>query len=125
MIPARGVPYSVTVVIPATQWCLISLENMCMCMHGYALRYIYHVLIFAHYCPHTDISYQYTELRPVEGDSEGEEEATLELTLDYSDNDGDDDTYPPPAKKPTFESVKREEERYGMTSSLFSIRKHV
>ena len=74
---------------------------------------------------HIDISYQYTELRPVEGDSEGEEEATLELTLDYNDNDGDDDTYPPPAKKPAIESAKREEERYGMTSSLFTIRKHV
>ena len=47
-----------------------------------------------------DISYQYTELRPVE-DKEGEEEdeATLELTLEY------DDLNPPPAKKPATEDV--------------------
>lgn len=62
----------------------------------------------------TDISYQYTELRPAEDDSEkDEEEATLELTLDYGDND-DGDTHPPPSKKPATEVVKKEEERYGM-----------
>jgi len=64
----------------------------------------------------TDISYQYTELRPAEDDSEKddeEEEATLELTLDYGDND-DGDIHPPPSKKPATEVVKKEEERYGM-----------
>ena len=47
-----------------------------------------------------DISYQYTELRPVEGkEGEGEDEATLELTLECDDLD------PPPAKKPATEEV--------------------
>ena len=57
-------------------------------------------------------------MRPAEDDGEGEEEATLELTLDY--NDGDDgDSHPPPAKKAAIESVKKEEERYGMTNTLY------
>ncbi|XP_065892159.1 E3 ubiquitin-protein ligase CHFR-like [Dysidea avara] len=64
-----------------------------------------------------NISYQYTELRPAEDDGEGEEEATLELTLDY--NDGDDgDSHPPPAKKAAIESVKKEEESKDETDSV-------
>ena len=54
----------------------------------------------------TDISYQYTELRPVEDKEDKEEdEATLELTLEY------DDLEPPPAKRPATEE-EMAKERY-------------